>query len=299
VVGNLDNEPAYLAATSNRLLATTWGGINSPNHLLSGLWVSPVIGAAGLTPKSANKWKEIWRVDDYEADPVTAQSLIGGAIGVLRGQVYWGTMQVPLIGALAHYKAYPPMGHPSITDAAATIINTTRPVAIFRSCSAGTPSLKMANTELLYGDSLMEVYSTANGWQTVSNNMCVEPKFGPAGFGNPFNTYAWSAARFNNNVYFGTFDWSFLAVDLLTSLVPAMGVNPSDIAQIVTQVIQVLNPIALTYGGGSVELWGQRRSCETRKPLWCGELPQLWNSNNGPDQEHALPRYRESNESTY
>jgi hypothetical protein len=81
VVGNLDNEPAYLAATSNRLFATTWGGINSPNHLLSGLWASPPIAPAGLTPASADKWKELWRVDDYEADPVTARTLIGGAIG--------------------------------------------------------------------------------------------------------------------------------------------------------------------------------------------------------------------------
>jgi len=252
VVGNLDNEPAYLAATSNRLLATTWGGINSPNHLLSGLWASPPVGPAGLFPASANKWKEIWRVDDYEADPVTAQTLIGGAIGVYHGQVYWGTMQVPLTGALAHYTVYPPMGIPSPTDVATTIINTTRPVAIFRCCGAGTPVLKMSNTQLLYGDSLMEVYSMANGWQTVHNAMDVEPMFGPAGFGNPFNTYAWSAARFNNHLYFGTFDWSFIAVDLLNSLVPAIGVNPMDVSQIVTQVIQVLNPLALTYGA---DLW--------------------------------------------
>jgi hypothetical protein len=253
VVGNLDNEPAYLAASANQLFATTWGGINSPKHLLSGLWVSPKIGPAGLTPANTNSWKEVWRVDDYEADPVTAQTLLGGAIGFYNGQVYWGTMQVPLTGALAHYTAYPPMGTPSATDVATTIIDSTRPVAVFRCCTTGTSILNAPGTELLYGDSLMGVYNQTNGWQTIRNAMGVEPELGPAGFGNPFNTYAWSAARFNNHLYFGTFDWSFIASDLLTNLVPAVGgVNPSDVSQIVTQVIQVLNPLAINYGA---DLW--------------------------------------------
>jgi hypothetical protein len=253
VVGNLDNEPAYLAASANQLFATTWGGINSPKHLLSGLWISPKIGPAGLTPANANGWNEIWRADDYEADPVTAQTILGGAIGFYNGQVYWGTMQVPLTGALAHYTAYPPMKPPSPTDVATTIIDTTRPVAIFRCCTTGSSILKAPGTELLYGNSLMGVYTQANGWQTIPNAMGVEPSLGPAGFGNPFNTYAWSAARFKDRLYFGTFDWSFIASDLLTSLIPAVGgVNPSDVAQIVTQVIQVLNPLAINYGG---DLW--------------------------------------------
>jgi hypothetical protein len=62
-----------------------------------------------------------------------------------------------------------------------------------------------------------------------------------------------SAARFNNHLYFGTFDWSFIAVDVLNSLVPAIGgLSPTDVSQIVTQVIQLLNPLALTYGA---DLW--------------------------------------------
>ena len=258
VVGNLDNEPAYLAATGRRIFATTWGGVNSPSHQLSGLWVSPNIGIAGMTPANATQWTEIWRVDDYEADPVTAQTLIGGAIGVYRGQVYWGTMQVPLLGALAHFRAYPSMktaastGTPSPGDVATAIINTTRAVAIFRCCTI-SGSINTPGTELLYGDSLMAVYSVANGWQTVHNNMNVEPTFGPAGFGNPFNTYAWSAGYYNYHLYFGTFDWSFVASDLLTSLVPTLGiVDPIDIAEVVAQVVQVLNPVAFTYGA---DLW--------------------------------------------
>lgn len=252
VVGSLDNEPAYLAVASGRIFATTWGGINSSSHLLSGLWASPKVGLAGLYSSSATKWKEIWRIDDYEADPVTAQTLIGGAIGVYGGQVYWGTMQVPLTGALAHYNAFPTKSIPLPGDAATTVINTTRPVAIFRCCKGGT-SLNSPNIQLLYGDSLMEVYSTANGWQTVPNNMGVEPKFGSAGFGNPFNTYAWSAATFNNRLYFGTFDWSYVAVDLITELAPTIQiVDPMQISQIVTQVLQVLNPVAFTYGA---DLW--------------------------------------------
>ena len=252
VVGNIDNEPAYLAAFGNRVFATTWGGINSPTHKLSGLWVSPPSRLAGLTPASVNSWSEIWRTDQYEIDPVTAQTLVGGALVGFHGQLYWGTMQVPMTGALAHYVAYPPSGKITPSDLAAAIVNTTRPVAIFRLNMSARPYKTPVPIQLLYGDTLMEVYSPSTGWQVRPNAMNVQPTFGPAGFGNPFNTYAWSAAAMKGKVFFGTFDWSFVAVDSLDALLSEIGLNPGDISIIVPQIIQVLNPNALNYGA---DLW--------------------------------------------
>jgi len=250
IVGNLDAEPAYLAPFHGHwLLATTWGGLNSKTGKLTGLWSSPQIDANGLTPKNAAQWKELWNIGQYEADPVTAQSIFGGAISSYNGSIYWGTMQVPLSGLATHYLAYPPMGIPEVTDVVASTVDTTRPVAIFQCCGSKFPK-KFAAT-LLYGDSLMGVYTPYNGWQTRPNNMNVEPQFGPAGFGNPFNTYDWAMAAYNGKLYVGTFDWSFVLVDLVAQLVPPMLGDPGDVISIIAELSQGFGQ-NITYGA---DLW--------------------------------------------
>ena len=252
VVGNLDAEPAYLAAFhGNRLFATTWGGLNSKTGKLTGLWESPQIGANGLKSKNAGQWKKVWNIGQYEADPVTAQSIVGGAVGSYNGSLYWGTMQVPLTGLASHYFVYPPSGIPTAGDVVASIVDTTRPVAIFQCCGVGSKFPKQLGTTLLYGDSLMGVYSPSNGWQTRSNNMNVEPKFGPAGFGNPFNTYDWAMAGYNGKLYVGTFDWSYVLVDLIAQLVPPMAGDPGDLISIVAELSQGFGQ-NITYGA---DLW--------------------------------------------
>lgn len=156
-------------------------------------------------------WEEVWRIDDFEPDPVTAQTLLIGALGSYHGKLYWGTMQVPLSGALAHYSAYPPMGIPSPTDIVTTVLNTSRPISVFRCCISGRKTNFAGAVQLLYGDSLLEVFNPMSGWQLPPNAMNAEASFGPSGFGNPFNTYTWAMATYRNALYVGTFDWSFVA----------------------------------------------------------------------------------------
>ncbi len=250
VVGNLDAEPAYLAPFKNKwLFATTWGGLNSKTGKLSGLWRSPKVGPKGLKAKHASQWKKVWDISQYEADPVTAQSIVGGAISSYNGSLYWGTMQVPITGLAAHYFFYPPNGVPDVGDVVASIIDTTRPVAIFQCCGSRYP--KKFSTTLLYGDSLMGVYSPSNGWQTRHNNMNVEPEFGPAGFGNPFNTYDWAMAQYNGKLYVGTFDWSYVLVDLIAQLVPSMLGDSGDMISIIAELSQGFGQ-NITYGA---DLW--------------------------------------------
>ncbi len=247
-VGHVDNDAAYIVVNRNRIYAGTWGGISSPNRKLSGVWVSPPIPPGGLTAASADHWKEIWRVDDYESDPVTAQTLLVGALGSYNGFVYWGTMQVPLSGALANIAAYPRI--PAPADLIETITGTVRPVTIFRCC--GT-NLRKPRVRLMYGDALLQVFDPMLGWQTKQNQMNAQPLFGPAGFGNLFNVYAWSMATYNNQLFIGTFDWSYVAAELLDAVLSAFGIlDPQQISTIEALFGQLLAANGVTFGA---DLW--------------------------------------------
>jgi hypothetical protein len=227
-VGHLDNDAAYLVVNRGRLYAGTWGGLSSPNHELSGVWVSPPIPSNGLTTHNADQWSEIWRADDYEPDPVTAQTIQTGALGSFNGAVYWGTMQAPMTGALANIAAYPRI--PDAPDLIQTALGTIRPATIFRCCGK---SVSNPNVTLVYGDALLSAYDPMDGWQTLQNRMNAEPMFGPSGFGNPFNAYTWSMATYQRRLYIGTFDWSYVSAELIDALLPAFGVtDPEEIATI-------------------------------------------------------------------
>jgi len=253
IVGHIDNDAAYVVAYHGRIFAGTWGGASGLTGRLSGIWMSPSTTGGELTTKNLNQWTEVWRVDDYEPDPVTAQTLLTGALGVLGGRLYWGTMQVPLSGALLHYKIYPRMGSPTPGDLVAALVNTTRPATIFRCCGgASLPKTFVGSDELLYGSALMGVYDPVNSWHPAPNVMNAEPTFGQAGFGNPFNTYTWAMSKFNSALYVGTFDWSYVLGDMLTVVLPILGAPSDEIPQIDAQYIQALNPALINYGA---DLW--------------------------------------------
>jgi hypothetical protein len=224
-VGTLDAEAAYLVAHGDRLYATTWGGVLTGGKSPSGLWMGPQIPQSGLTPANVDDWQEVWQVNDYEPDSVTASTLVGGALASYQGQLYWGLMQVPITGALAHYAAYPDAPHATL-DVILSIIGTTRPIPIFRCCGQASGG----KTELLYGSTVLPVYDeNTQSWKVQSNNMHMAPRFGPAGFGNPFNTYTWSMATYQGRLYVGTFKWSYLLVDGLSVFASALGLSGSDL----------------------------------------------------------------------
>jgi hypothetical protein len=215
-VGATDAEVAYLTVDTpnNRMYVTTWGGANTgnPNPLATptGLWVSPQTPASPpkLTSGDLNNWTKIWDTNDYEVDPVTGASLVGGAVQYYQGQIYWGLMQVPLTGFLAWERAC--MCMPTTQQTLTAIVNTTRPIPIFRY----DPTSQ--KTQLLYGDATLHAYQGGK-WVSKPNN-AGKPLYGPAGFGNRFNTYTWAGAVYENRLYFGTFDWSYLLADGLVGV---------------------------------------------------------------------------------
>jgi hypothetical protein len=90
--------------------------------------------------------------------------------------------------------------------------------------------------ELLYGNFLLPKFDTSSkSWKLVPNNLWQFGTYGLAGFGNMFNNYTWSAAVYNNQLFIGTMDFSYLVSDLT----PTFGVTlPSQAQQLFQSRLQ-------------------------------------------------------------
>lgn len=217
-VGNLDSDAAYIAFHEGRIFASTWPEF-SGGGAVAGLYMSPVVPEGGLTNAQADSWTKVWEVNDYEPDPVIAHSYGNGALASFDGYLYWGTMNVPFAGTLVHLNAY---GIPeNIEEIIAAILGTQRNISLFRGRNFDSDP----EIELIYGLSHLPKYvpndpldPTAGGeWEIAPNNMGVCPLYGLSGFGNYFNAYTWAMSVYDNQLFVGTFDWSYLFFDLLES----------------------------------------------------------------------------------
>lgn len=231
VVGNLkDGEGAELAEHEGRLFVTTW-----PDNIRAGeeittaaLYMSPHIPEGGLTSADADGWTRVWQVDDYEPDQATAATYGGGALASFDGYLYWGTMHVPLLSALAHFKYY---GMPdNQEDILADILATYRPISIFRGSNFDTTP----QMEVVYGMPYLPKYvpagpdllSDPGHWEIVPNKMG-PPLWGLSGFGNFFNNYTWTMSVYQHQLFIGTMDWSYFVgeevpefLDLTAGFIP-------------------------------------------------------------------------------
>jgi hypothetical protein len=212
IVGNLDTQGAELAVHEGRLFVTTWPGCG-----IAGLWMSPVIPAGGLTNANAAGWTQVWKADDYEPDPTVAATYAGGALHAFQGYLYWGTMHVPFLATVFAASSLDldadGSGSVDADELLTTALGTYRAINIFRGRNfTTTPQL-----EVLYGLQYLPVYdATAKGY-TIANDSLHQnkmpnpvPQWGLPGFGNFFNVYTWSMAEYNNRLFIGTFDWSYL-----------------------------------------------------------------------------------------
>ncbi|NOY58070.1 MAG: T9SS type A sorting domain-containing protein [Calditrichaeota bacterium] len=216
-VGNLGENAAYLAFHENRIFVSTWGGQIFGLTGVSGIWMSPEIPLGGnLSAADAGNWSKVWEITDYEPDTVTAHTTLGGALASFDGYLYWGTMHVPATAAIGHFITY---GLPaSLIETVIPIVGTFRSTSLFRGQNFGTPG---ETKEVLYGMPVLPAYDPVNGWQIVPNKMG-DPLYGMSGFGNIFNNYTWSMAVYENQLFVGTMDWSYLGSDLIHSFVQAV-----------------------------------------------------------------------------
>lgn len=214
VVGNLDNEGANIALHAGRVYVTTWPPLNRRRKSpVAGLWMSPIVPAGGLTGANSGQWTKVWDAAQYEPDPVIATSYAGGALMSFGGYLYWGTINLPYASTLAWIEAYgpPPATQEEFLQLAAL---TFRTAVMFRGRNFDTAP----EIDLLYGAPKLLKYTAGPRGQQgtflpVDNNMPEgkkNPLYGPSGFGQPYTLYIWSMAIWNNKLWVGTFDWSYV-----------------------------------------------------------------------------------------
>lgn len=224
-VGNVDNDAAELVAHEGRLFVNTWptGLTLETTPTVAALWMSPIVPDGGLTSADADNWRKVFSYDQYEPDPVTAAVYGGGAMASYGGYLYFGTMHVPFLSTIAHVMVngtFPT----SSEEAAALVLGAHRAVSIFRASSFDeiTPTV-----DLLYGEAWLPVYDNVEeDWFLTPNNMGGQlPMFGVSGINNFFNNYTWSMAVYEDQLFIGTMDYSYLVAELLSGLSVALEVD--------------------------------------------------------------------------
>lgn len=206
IVGEIRGDAAELVEHEGRIFVNTWGGP-------TGIWMSPIIPTGGLTNSDKDDWSRVWGIENYEVDPVTMNTTGGGALASYDGYLFWGTMHVPMMSAGVHMRTFNP---DTPSEIAAAILGTYRAISIFRGKNFGEASQEV---DLLYGQEYLPAYNPATGWSIKSNNMPNKaPLFGLSGFGNLMNNYTWTMNVFNDKLYIGTMDWSFLVAGGIASL---------------------------------------------------------------------------------
>ena len=251
-VGTLGENAAYLAFHEDRIFVSTWGGQGFGVPTASGIWMSPTLNGGSLTTGDAGNWQKVWSITDYEPDLVTAHVTLGGALASFDGYLYWGTMHVPAMAAIGHFMTYGlPQQNP--LEIVAPVIGTYRSISLFRGNNFGTPG---ETQEVLYGMPMLPAYNPVSGtWQIVPNGMG-NPLYGLSGFGNIFNNYTWSMEVFNDQLFVGTMDFSYLGPDLIHSTIQMVldGLNfqqPIDPA-LITQIAGFFHNIDCFFGA---DLW--------------------------------------------
>ncbi|SCL31803.1 hypothetical protein GA0074692_3180 [Micromonospora pallida] len=239
VVGDLPTQAADITAHDGRLYVTTWPkaiveGAAAGSGLdqaadnsadLGSLWMSPPLadGEPGLTPPDATGWTQVWSPAEYEPDPVVRRVYAIGGLASYGGQLYWGTMHVPLQATALHVRVYPPKNQDQL---AATVANTQRAFAVFRGRDLGSAD---ETVETLYGESELPAFDpTANNgvgaWETTPTG--VTPVHGRSGFGDQYNLYAWKMTVAGGRLYVGTMDFAYIALEGEMPAEPEPGYDP-------------------------------------------------------------------------
>jgi len=221
-VGWLDLEGAYIAEHEGRLYVSTWPlymmtvqfTLGGRSEATPGIWMSPPLGAKGLSRKNAGQWKKVWNISEYEVDPVIAQSYGGGALHSFDGYLYWGTLNTPGTNAL-FLETYPEAGIDLLDFTSPAM----REATLFRGKHLDDPSRR--EVELLFGDDQLWKYTRlpdgSGQWGLLPNRTGV-PLFGQAGYrAGPFQSdrgspktrlYTYTMAVVEDRLYVGTEDFA-------------------------------------------------------------------------------------------
>jgi hypothetical protein len=213
VVGIMEGgNAAELSVYGNdRIAVSAWPTLVPLATSGAGIWISPPFGSDGsLTDDDAGDWRHVWSPLDYDPDPVIAATNAGGAVAYYDGWLYWGTMHVPGIAAIAHASCNDPdicFGPPETEEEQISLqFGTWRATSVWRGRDLETASPQI---QLLYGESLLPAYDSAEG-AFLPSPTGWSARYGHSGFNNPFNHYTWAMAILDRRLFVGTLDTSFL-----------------------------------------------------------------------------------------
>jgi hypothetical protein len=227
-VAALPGFPAYLASYNDeRLAASLWVNRKAQHASLgprvqassAGVYVSPPLAPVGSLSgaKAAADWVRIWSPSDYEPDPVMAQMTDGGAIAYWKGYLWFGSINNDglTVGAHSGCGLRICYGPPANAEEAIDLLfNVHRGASIWRARLLPDDTFEV---ELLYGETELPVL--VPGTKTFEPRPTGHvPRFGNAGFDNPFNRYTWSAVA-TDHLLFGFYD-SRYSLDIRLGLIP-------------------------------------------------------------------------------
>lgn len=263
VVGSLDTQPASFALHEGRLFATTW--MNMRTYRTGGLYMSPVVSRIrGLRAADASGWTRVWGLEDYEPDFMNAISTTVGDVASFQGDLYWGSMQPPFMGALAHLQV---MQSREPTDILAALVGADRRVSIYRGRNFGKPHQRL---ELLYGERYLPAFDPATQRWSLRPTGMGKPRFGRSGFGGFDNRYLWSLEVHEGALYFGTFDSSLLEHELLTAmpqLLAGLGMEIDLPESVLSTMLAVIAPALDNRMYTGADLWRMRMRTARALPV--------------------------------
>ena len=133
--------------------------------------------------------------------------------------------------------------------------------------------------ELLYGNTLLPKYDQpSNTWSLVPSNLHQSPKWGFAGYNNFFNSYTWWMYVYQNQLFIGTFDWSYLLFESLFdqfgSQIPPAVINTArsyEGADLLMLDSSYDTPVAVSLSGvGNFSNYGVRTMIDLNGALYLG-----------------------------
>ena len=107
-----------------------------------------------------------------------------------------------------------------VADTIKALLGSHRPINIFRGRFFGSP---LEEAEVLYGLAKMPAFvetpalADEGFWMILPNKMG-PPVFGPAGFGNFYNTYTWTMG-IHKGLFVGTMDWSYMLAKVMLPVI--------------------------------------------------------------------------------
>lgn len=205
IVGWCKSEAAELAVYNNRMYV---GGWNTATFRDCSLVKGPEIPEDGLhqVDIDAPEWEIIWRNSFYDPNPVSRANAYVGCLQVWKDQLYWGTFTLSYgITKMAQNQGVSLLS----PEGLAFVLGTIRQTTLWR--VDGNDEI-----ELLFGEEKLPLWNKytkldenqkpigPDTWSIIDNVKKYKPRFGHAGYGNPWAVYTWTMAEYHGDLYLGT-----------------------------------------------------------------------------------------------